>query len=260
MNKELVTVVIPIHLEEPPELEKVSLAQTLKLLHKYPITFMTKGNLKTTWYEEFCRGKATIHFERWIWDGFDGFGELMTSHKFYGRFRAAYKFILICHTDAFVFRDELDKWCALDYDYIGSVIYNTHWDGANTVPLRILGFTRPEYYANGGFTLKKIETFYRISYTFRLYLFLLHWVRKVRKRGFLDDIFIAQLFPNLSKSFTQPPLKIAQQFGAAYENFDEKALPFTNDDIKSLPFGTHGWTKYHPDFWKKSIRECGYDV
>jgi len=259
MKKELVTVVIPIHLDELPELEKVSLAQTLRLLNKYPITFMTKKGVNTAWYEEFCKGKATIKFEEFTWNGFNEFGELMTSAKFYARFRA-YEFILICHTDAFVFRDELEKWCQTDYDYIGSVIYNTFWEG-ESLPIRpILGFTRPEYYGNGGFTLKRVESFYRITSRFKLYLNFFHWTRKVRNRGFLDDIFVAQLFPNLSPKFRVAPKAVAQQFGAAYEFWDEKALPFTNKDCRTLPFGTHGWIKYHPEFWIPCIRECGYAI
>lgn len=257
MKKELVTVVIPIHLAEPPELEKVSLAQTLQLLNKYTITFMTRQGLNTSWYQEFCRGKATIKFEEFKWNGFNEFGELMTSSKFYGRFRR-YEFILICHMDAFVFRDELDKWCQTEYDYVGSVIYNTYWADVPARPY--LGFTKPEYYANGGFTLKRVESFYRITSRFKLYIDLYHWIRKLRNRGFLDDIFVAQLFPNLSSKFRMAPRSVAQQFGAAYEFWEEKDLPFTNKDRNTLPFGTHGWIKYHPEFWIPCIRECGYAI
>ncbi|WP_352432911.1 DUF5672 family protein [Mucilaginibacter sp. PAMB04274] len=30
--------------------------------------------------------------------------------------------------DAFVFKDELEKWCQMDYDYIGAVIYDPTYD------------------------------------------------------------------------------------------------------------------------------------
>lgn len=39
MGKKLITVVIPI-LEEPPALKMISLAQTLAVLQRHPITFM----------------------------------------------------------------------------------------------------------------------------------------------------------------------------------------------------------------------------
>ena len=88
MKKELVTVLIPIHRDEPSELEKISLQQTLTVLHKYPITFMTREGVNTAWYEEFCRGKATVYFERFKWNGYIEFTELLTGPKFYERFLA----------------------------------------------------------------------------------------------------------------------------------------------------------------------------
>lgn len=43
----------------------------------------------------------------------------MLSAEFYERF-LAWDYILLCQTDAFVFRDELADWCARGYDYIGA--------------------------------------------------------------------------------------------------------------------------------------------
>jgi hypothetical protein len=259
MEKKLATVVIPIHLAEPSELEKVSLQQTLKILYKHPITFMTREGLDTSWYEEFCRGKATIFFERFSWNGFNEFGELMTHFKFYQRFRQ-YEYILICHMDAFVFYDELEKWCSYGYDYIGSLIYNKYWNGKRSRLHKMMGFTTPDYYANGGFALKKVQGFYYITSRFKLYIGFYHWLRKVRNRGFLDDIFTVELFPNLTDKFKLPPKSLCQQFGAAYENWDENDLPFANPEYNALIFGCHGWIQYNPEFWKPYIRKHGYKV
>jgi len=246
-------------MEEPPELEKISLAQTLRVLGKYPITFMTRRGLNTKWYQEYCRGKATVEFEEFTWNGIDEFSQLMTSPKFYGRFRE-YEYMLTCHLDAFVFRDELEKWCATGYDYIGSVIYNFFW-AADPMPVRsMLGFSKPEYYGNGGFTLRRIDTFYRITSRFKFYFLMYYYSQRIRKRNFHEDIFLARLFPNIFPKFSVAPKLEAQQFGAAYEHWHEKDLPFTNKDSKTLPFGAHGWTKYHPEFWIPCIRECGYTI
>ncbi|WP_158827759.1 DUF5672 family protein [Mucilaginibacter lacusdianchii] len=259
MQNKLVTVVIPIHLEEPPELEKISLAQTLSVLHNFPITFMATANLDTSWYENFCRGKAVITFERFDWKGHGPFGELMTSHLFYKRF-LNYQYMLICHLDAFVFRNELEKWCDLGYDYIGSVIYNTFWHGRDGIIHKLAGFKYPEYFGNGGFALKKVSTFYRITFEHRRYIAFFHWVRKLRKQGFLNDLFFCQHFPKLSSSFSMPPKHIAQQFGAAYENWPETDLPFNNRQTNSLPFGIHGWIQYQFDFWKPVISRYKYQL
>jgi hypothetical protein len=255
----MAAVVIPIYLEEPSEMEKISLNQTLKTLHRYPIIFMTKEGLNTSWYEQYCRGKVDFSFQRFKWHGYEQFGMLMTNAAFYKPF-LGYEYILICHLDAFVFHDQLEKWCKLGYDYIGSVIYNRSWDKTYSRLQRMFRATPPEYYGNGGFALKRVESFYRVLSRFKLFIDGYHWLRKIRKRHFLDDIFMAQVFPILEPGYRAAPREIAKNFGAAYEKFDEKDLPFTRHDCHSFLFGVHGWIKYHPDFWKTSIREYGYAV
>ncbi len=257
--KKLVTVVIPIHQEIPSELEKISLAQTLRVLHKYPITFQAKDGLNVKWYEDFCRGKANIIFEWFQWKGFKEFTYLMMSKEFYQRF-LDYEYILICHLDAFVFRDELQTWCNLGYDYIGSVIYNKVWSNLPSKSGKFLGLTKPEYFGNGGFALKKVESFVYLTTNFHLKIRFYLWYRKVRKKFFQDDIFLSQVFPKLIANFKIPPKSLAQQFGAAFEIWDETNLPFTKNDCSSLPFGIHGWFAYNIEFWRPCIRNQGHEV
>ncbi len=258
MHKQ-VTVIIPIHLEEPSHLEKVSLSQTLALLHKYPITFQAKEGLNIKWYQDFCDGKATVHFERFKWSGFQQYTELVMSPEFYGRF-LDYEYMLICHLDAFVFRDELEQWCTEGYDYIGSVIYNTAWEHLPSTFGKFLGLSRPEYYSNGGFGLRKNETFFKMSSFFPNKIKFYLWYKTVTKKFFQDDIFLSQLYPRLASKFKVPPKAIAQRFGAAYENWGQNDLPFVQVDCTNLPFGIHGWFNYHYEFWRPCIRQYGYDI
>lgn len=257
--KKQVVVIIPIHLEEPSELEKVSLTQTLTVLNKFPIAFQAKEGLNTKWYEDFCKGKADVKFERFKWTGFQQYTQLVMSKEFYGRF-LDYEYMLICHLDAFVFRDELEKWCEFGYDYIGSVIYNTAWDHLPSRFDKLAGLSKPEYYSNGGFGLRKVETFYEMSllYSHRIKLYL--WYKRVAKKFFQDDIFLSQLYPKLSTKFKVPTKPIAQKFGAAYEKWEDHDLPFVKADCSNLPFGIHGWFTYHFEFWRGCIRKYGYNV
>lgn len=253
----LVTVVIPIHMPEPTALEKISLAQTLKVLHKYPITFQAKEGLDTTWYENFCAGKATVRFERFKWNGFREYTDLMLSPKFYQRF-TAYKYILICHLDVFVFRDDLDKWCRRGYDYVGSVIYNTSWANLPTRLGKLLMLGKPDYVANGGFGLRKVQSFIKLTTSLSVRTKIAIW--KSRYEFYQDDIFLSQLLPKIASWFKIPPKPIAQEFGAAFELWDEKDVPFRPDHEPSLPFGVHGWFVHHFDYWKPSIRAHGHAV
>jgi hypothetical protein len=259
MHKELVTVVIPIHLEEPTDLEKISLDQTLAVLANYPITFMAPTGLNTAWYEAYCQGKATIFIERFQWKGHVAFCRLMLDPAFYQRF-ASYEYMLICHLDAFVFRDELMKWCNLGYDYIGGVIYSSVFWQKETLWRRVTGFTNPEYLGNGGFALKKISGFYHMTSKFRRYVNFFYWLNKVRNRAFYDDLFLANHFPKLHAGFRIAPKVVAQRFGADYERWPEEDLPFTNEDNATMPFGVHGWIQHHQDYWQPCIRRFGYAI
>lgn len=127
MKPHLVTVVIHAHLPEPEPLEQVSLAQTLAILGRHPITFVVPTGLDTRWYEDFCRGRATIRFLRFEWNGLDEYARMLLSPRFYARFHD-YRYLLICHLDAFVFRDELTAWCHRGYDYVGAVIHHRTWE------------------------------------------------------------------------------------------------------------------------------------
>jgi len=255
--KKQVVIVIPIHQDEPSKFEKVSLAQTLSVLGKHPITFQTKEGVNTQWYEDFCRGKATVTFERFKWNGAQEYNNLLALPEFYQRFKE-YEYMLICHLDAFVFRDELEKWCEYGYDYIPSIIYNTEWDGLPTRYGKLMGLVRPEYFGNGGFGLRKIETFVRLVSSFYIKSRIFIW--KLRSRSYQEDILLCQIFPKLGPAFKMPGKSQVQLFGAAFEIWDEKNLPFGNSDLKHLPFGIHGWYNYHLDFWKPCIRAYGHTI
>lgn len=255
--KKIVTIVIPIHLPEPPELEKIALTQILKVFSQHPITFQAKAKLDTRWYEEFCKGKAEVKFERFNWEGFQQYSELMIDPVFYERFRS-YQFVLICHMDSFPFRDELMHWCNIGHDYIGCVIYNTYWNDHPKTSTKMFGLVKPEYYTNGGFGLRRVEAFHHLVSKFpmriRAYLAYLSF----RKHYPQDDIFLSQLTPSL-RYFKHAPKADAEKFGAAVENWDIHNLPFTNKEVNSLPFGVHGWFNWHPEFWKPCLQAYGYN-
>lgn len=259
MEKALATIVIPLRLEEPSALEKISLDQTIAVLNKYPITFMAPMGLNTAWYEDYCRGKIAASVERFSWQGFVEFSELQLNPAYYQRF-LKYQYMLICHMDAFVYRDELEQWCNAGYDYVGAVIYNPSWCLQKSFVRVITGFLPPEYFGNGGFALKKVSSFYRITSKYKWYIDFNLWLRRKRGQGILDDIFLTQHFPRLSASFKIPPKAVAQRFGADYEIWQEADLPFTAENSDQFLFGNHGWIQHNPEFWKPGIRRQGYNV
>ena len=225
MNTQKVVVIIPVHLPEPSEIEKISLAQTLSILHNYPIIFMAPVTVDTSWYIHFCGDKKDVSIEHFDWYGYEAYSMLQTKSFFYKRF-LGYEYMLTCHLDAFVFRDELVTWCDMNYDYIGSVIYNTDFVMKDTLFKIITTYTNPDYFGNGGFALKKVNTFYRITSHYKMYIDFYHWQRRLRKRGFYDDLFHSLHYPKLFPKFKIAPKKLAQQFGADFVKFNEKKTAF----------------------------------
>lgn len=172
MKKQPVTVVIHIHKPEPNALELISLRQCFKVLKDHPITFAVRHDLTdVSRYESIAKeaGKADVYFERFEWDGFRGYSLLMLSPHFYKRF-LAYEYILVYHLDAFVFEDRLREWCALGYDYVGTLIFNKQWVFQSPPLMRLLGMQFPDTLGNGGFSLRKTSTMY---YTMRCFKFMI---------------------------------------------------------------------------------------
>ncbi len=176
----------------------------------------------------------------------------------------AYDHILIYHTDAFVFDDELDYWCSLNIDYIGPP-----WFIGNEKPVEPFRF---KGVGNGGFSLRRTQSFIRISnnilYTlphllcYRLYRLLegqrfpqlrrllgINYILKALKPHIgYEDEYWGMIVPRYFKWFKVAAPEDAVRF--SFEVLPEELYRLNN---YKLPFGCHAWTKYGKDFWKSHI-------
>ncbi|MBN1689051.1 MAG: hypothetical protein JW893_08130 [Candidatus Omnitrophica bacterium] len=83
--------------------------------------------------------------------GLRSYNQRMRTRKFYRYFRN-YEYILVYQLDCLVFQDQLPQWCQKGYDYIGAP-----WVADNS------GLRNPcEMVGNGGFSLRKVESFLRV--------------------------------------------------------------------------------------------------
>lgn len=254
MTKHLVTICIPVHKPEPDGMELVSLRQCFTVLKNHPITFVIRHDLADmSWYERFAKesGKTDVYFERFEWDGFRGYSLLMLSPYFYERF-LAYKYILIYHLDAFVFEDRLAEWCALNYDYAGALVFNKTWERKSPALLRLLGLQFPDNLANGGFSLRKVQTLHR---SLRRFKFLVDFFAK-RNAVFLEDVFICHNLKKPNPWLCIPKRAEMEKFAVEYVYLPEDNFSSTNH----LPFGCHGWIQYSPEFWKPYVRQFSHVV
>ena len=259
--KHTVKVIIPFYKEQLSKWETLSLANTMKVFSKRKIVFLKPNGLDITYATAPYPEAETISVtDDWLGTkrGIAGYNEMMMSETFYGMF-ADTEYILICHTDAWVFRDELSAWCDGTYDIVAAPwptkpLYK-HFpikqyfrfrkrnlpDYTNiTAPLKhIPRLTLYGKVGNGGLSLRKVSTHITAC-------------RKYAKEiGFFiaskqnEDMFWA-LTP---KEMVCPDEATALSFA-----FDTKPRLCYKLNHKQLHMGCHRFThKSHTRFWQQFI-------
>lgn len=259
-------IVIPVYrLPLLPE-EWVSLRHLEHYLSKFDqcIVCPTSLSLPT----ELTVGRSVRRFNDSYFTGLNGYNRLMLSRYFYSAFRH-FEYILIHQLDCLVFADQLEKWCAEGWDYIGAPWFRGH-RGDTSRGLWTVG--------NGGFSLRRVRSALKVLKARGLWSEPLDLARTTNR-------FTA--WPNLSKLFV--PIK-AGAHALGYKNTirhfirhysqhedlfwsqcasriwrqfripdPETALPFSFEYAPRycyqqngcrLPFGCHGWYKIDPEFWQ----------
>lgn len=254
-----VKVVIPLYRERLPDLEAKILRHNLKVLCNQQITLLLPESLNG----DTMRGQFRIDDypivrvpDEWLGleNGVMGYNRMMLSAEFYALFSDV-DYILVCQTDAFVFRDELTYWVARGYDYIGAPwSQKAKYDTPvlrNYLRLRFLlhrrskGFMKQELHGrvgNGGFSLRHVSNFHEacIKYQEQAERMCLsgHHLNN-------EDVFWA-LVP---KEFTYPSYHEALDF--SIDMNPEHSMSLING---RKPFGCHGLTRpaiYN--FWREKL-------
>lgn len=260
-------VLIPVYKKELKEAEERSLRQCLTVLGKHSICLIGPEGLDIAAYEVVAKACGTTldmeRFEPSYFSSVAGYNRLLLSRCFYERF-AAWDYILIYQLDAWVFKDELDAWCAKGYDYIGAP-----W-------MKLNGKLDEKNSGNGGFSLRKVASFielfdhqgaiwgyeglacryrYRGPLQGRLSILrgLLGWKNRLHdfaeKGDENEDLFFATLKHKKGKPFRIPPVSEAMYF-----SFEESPAMLYERTGHTLPFGCHAWEKWeYETFWKQFI-------
>ena len=266
-----VSIVIPIYREPTPD-ELISLHQCCKMLSHYPMIIVAPEGLSLATYESLWRSYGLIfsiaYFDNLFFQNIAGYNRLMLSEEFYLRFEL-YDYILIYQPDAYVFEDQLDRWCQKGYDYIGAPLVGKHTDDlfSPSLPLRV---------GNGGFSLRRVQAYldyfngkkhvftpkqlinkigvWQKPYTRILIwlLMLLGWRNTPKSVAtqwqYNEDDFWSGVLDDTRYAMSKPLPEEALLF--AFERFPKEMYAITNQ----LPFGCHAWLKYqYEDFWKDHI-------
>jgi hypothetical protein len=237
--KKLVVVAIPIYKSILTENEKISLKQLNKILgDKYDIVFIAPKSLN------FDYGDAYNHFkiERFSDQYFKStasYSEMLLSVAFYQRF-PKYQYMLIYQLDAFVFSDQLEKFCHMKFDYIGAPIPKAFnlW---RSIGCRV---------GNGGFSLRKIDSTIRLLEN-KDHILGDHPMKKTFNE--IEDLFFAFCGTQKEFNFKVAPVSLAMKFSLEHSSLLKKLKT-------KLPFGCHGWYKSNTYIWKPFIEKYGYKV
>ena len=279
-------VVIPIYKDVLARGECASIRQTFRILRGHDIVFVTHAGCRLDAYREIVESEQgemrTELFEAGYFDSTAHYSDLCFSEEFYLRFKD-YEYMLICQTDAWVFRDELDYWCSLGYDYIGAPIY---------FPYNSKHFTRIFYgVGNGGFCLRRIEHCLSIIRADQHRIFLkpsilakIYWYgflynedygRSRLQRLRLLPLFVAKVFGfrNTIAQFRKTGCEedailsfwahnawgltchVPNETEAARFSFEVHPEYLYHKTGDRLPFGCHAFEKWDfESFWKKHIK------
>jgi hypothetical protein len=264
--KKEVAVVVPVYLPCLNLAERKSFSQCCRVLNSRCMFLVTFSELDCSEYNSIASSFGIIlkriDFEKHFFDGIAGYNQLMMSKNFYLQF-SHYRYVLIYQLDAWVFRDELDSWCAKGFDYVGAPWFEgnrSHEEGAS---LWAVG--------NGGFSLRRVRTFIDLfSQDKRVYsirhclkeavksnngkrfetfckLFKIRFSDLVAEWDDAEDLFYCLRLKGTRLELRVPSVEEAMSF--AFEQSPSYLFGLT----KILPFGCHAWRKYEQGFWNRFI-------
>lgn len=258
--RHLVKVVIPIYRKEIKDWERLSLANTFNILTAHPIVILKPVDLDLT--EFFTNPPFTSsRFEivnvssDWLGTkrGIAGYNEMMMSKAFYELFLDT-DYLFICHTDAWVFRDELADWCHRGYDSVAAPwperpcykhfpLKQYIWLRKKLTPSGRL--VRQQMFGkigNGGLCLRKVTAFRDAC---ERYAADIAYFNSQAGPLYNEDIFWA-LIPG---ELLVPNVETALDFA-----YDLKPQVCHKLHHRQLPMGCHGFMhKRRIGFWKEYI-------
>lgn len=262
-------IVIPFHSPEMKPEEKSSLIQCARIFGgKRDIVFAVPESLDCGAYIDIVPNAVIRRFPDPFFVSVSGYNHLLLTADFYRCFED-YDCMLIYQLDGWVFRDELDLWCAKGYEYIGGPFFMK--DGKHDLP--VVG--------NGGVSLRRVEAMLRVLNGTERKMFPRKLLLRFFRTDFAEGNFmrcvipllkIAGVLPNsrgrflshirkqqynsedvvfyfLSREFTPDGLIMPSLEEAAHFSVDAAPERF----FDGLPFCCHAWMKNGPEFWKKYI-------
>ncbi|WP_266362190.1 DUF5672 family protein [Tellurirhabdus rosea] len=243
-------VVVPVYTLSLTPFEQVSLQQCVRVFANRPVYLVKPEHLDVSPLLRQFPNLRVKSFPNEYFTGISGYNRLLCSEFFYEAF-AEHEWMLICQTDAFVFRDDLDQWTARGYDYVGAPQFGDigpRITGDRTLREKLSPYLQWPI-LNGGLSLRRLSACIRLLKAY-------HRFRKDWPGN--EDHFFSLHFPRLIPFrglMNLPRPKEALAFAMEME-------PARSVEINGgqLPMGVHAWFKYDLPFWKPYIAGLGFNV
>lgn len=245
-NKGIVCIVIPCYKKDMTPYERISFDRCREAFADFDRYLAVPENLITQGYVSIDPDVKIVRFENKYFESIYAYSLLCKLKYFYEPF-LHYDYMLVYQLDCFVFENNLLDWCKRGYDYVGAPWMNPVWlyEKTRHLPIPFLSMFFNNV-GNGGFSLRKVKTFYKAS----------KWLHFFAKHlRFHEDIWWTN-FANRLYPFIRIPNEV-EALLFSFEDEPEKSYEITNHQ---LPFGCHAWEKYGTDFWRTVFREYGYII
>lgn len=221
-------IVIPVYRALNSPLEIVSLMQ-LKRLSTHDVYLVAPRSLPIDSYRKVWPEIEVMFFDDHCFESIASYNKLMLSQGFYENFLSKYEWMLIHQLDAFLFKNNLNDFCQMPYDYFGAPWYpaqiirpGIEWPYL----LKLLG--KKIFVGNGGLSLRKIESVVELIKEKKS--ILNNW------NGNEDGFF--SYFGSFGKTFKSCPVDVASKF-----SIECAPRYWLTENNGMLPMGCHAFNK-----------------
>lgn len=257
MNK--LKIIIPVYRATLKPEEEGAMDNNIRMLRRWTVVLLKPKDLDISWMEKkYPQAEVVEVSDEWLGTkrGVAGYNAMMMSADFYRIFSDC-EFILICQTDAWIFRDEMDKWISRPFDHVAAPwvtwpVFSyfpfstfTALRRRLTSPSKMLNSDLYGHVGNGGLSLRRVASFISACENHA------KTVDEFLKKPMAlhnEDVFFALVATELRV----PTAKEAVTF-----SIDVKPTVCYRKLGKRLPMGCHGYRQRSRwGFWKRFIKDC----
>lgn len=252
-----IRILIPVYRTCPTGDEQRAIGNNVRILAAYDTAFVAPDSLDMAPYRALAPAAEVVRVgDEWLGsrNGIAGYNAMMLSERFYRIFEA-WDYILVCHPDAWIFRDEVAEWAARGYDCVAAPwmrrpvydmpVIKQYMSWRQRSRHRRGLKCRADLYGrigNGGLSLRRTAAFIGACsrYADRIEEYL-----AARSHLYNEDVFWA----TVPEGFRYPTAEEALAF--AFDTTPAYCFRLTGG---RLPMGCHSWSKRKMyRFWRRFI-------